>query len=146
MANLKLKNQDLTVRIPLLRDETTFRSWDESLIRYLGTLALKHYVFYDVQTPLTLLTEEKSSIYDESLTRILSTSMNNYFDESIILRIPEHLKALASSDNRAKMYCKAFPTIIPRDLVKLALSATILTCNQKLYLLYDSPKQHRLQM
>ena len=57
MHKLMGKSQDqLQLTMPLLKSETNFRNWDEALLRILGTKSLRHYIEFEVQTPMRYVT------------------------------------------------------------------------------------------
>ena len=138
---LKLKNQDLTLSIPVLTDEKNFKLWNESFLRYLGSLKLKHYVKYDVAEAFLL--NDQAVDHQECATILNSANFDATSDAEATKKLSAELRQeILQNLNNSFMFKKSKPRLIPSDLIALVKSFDLLAIGNKIIPICESGEKY----
>lgn len=90
--SIKMKESDVTLKIPRLFSKKHFRTWEEAIKRYFGTLKLKHYINYDVQEPLLSLEIPEVTQFDNQLKVSMKVKNKVVLTNDFIQKLPVELR------------------------------------------------------
>ena len=133
----KLKCNEFQVAIPILRNESTFRTWEEAVVRYLGSLKLRHYLEYEIVPPQLLLSSTEQLIlpdFDDMVSRLLPRNL-----QDLVCRLPSIVREAVCQACKVFVFNKDVPSNIPRSLVKLVLKSTcLIVADCKLFIIVEN--------
>ena len=116
--SLKLKSGDLSVKIPTLTDESSYRIWDQALKNSLGSVSLNKYIEYDIKEPILL------EPLDAEFFRMAEVNAKITYTHA--KRIPTEQKRIIAYSNKSKIYTKSMPKDVPRQFMDVIIKVDLL--------------------
>ena len=128
--SIKLKSNEVSVRIPTLTGKSNYRAWEEAIKRYLGSLKLRLFIDYDVEEPVLGLDQGCTIPHDAKIKEYIREKKFTFSEDSL-KKLPIDLQNSLKVPVEYELYEHKKPHKAPRHLVGCLLKGHVLIIDEK---------------